>query len=44
MSLHNVILRVNSDIYKKYRIYCKNKGVMVSRLFENQMENQLKRK
>ena len=37
----NVTLKVNSDLYEKYRDFCKKKGWIVSRQFEIMMEGQL---
>jgi len=42
MTSKNITLRVNSDIYGKYKEYCKDKGLMISRQFEIMMEKQLK--
>ena len=42
MDSKNITLRVNSDLYEKYREYCKKKGLLVSRQFEIIMEEQLK--
>ena len=42
MGSKNITLRVNSDLYKKYRKFCKNKGLLISRQFEIMMEEQLK--
>jgi len=44
MEAKNVTLRVSSELYKNYRKYCKNKGLLVSRQFEIMMEEQMKRK
>jgi hypothetical protein len=37
----NVTLKVNSDIYDKYKELCKQKGLIISRQFEILMEEQL---
>ena len=42
MESKNITLRVNSKIYEKYRNYCKNKGLVISRQFEIMMEKQMK--
>jgi len=42
MESKNITLRVNSELYDKYRIFCKNKGWLLSRQFEIMMEEQLK--
>jgi hypothetical protein len=41
MDTKNITLKVNSDLYDKYRNFCKKKGWIVSRQFELLMENQL---
>ncbi len=42
MSSKNITLRVNSEIYNRYRKFCRKKGWLISRQFEIMMENQLK--
>jgi len=42
MNTKNITLKVNSELYDKYRAYCKKKGLIVSRQFEIMMEEQLK--
>lgn len=42
MSSKSVTLKVESELYDKYREYCKKKGLIVSRQFEIMMEEQLK--
>jgi len=42
MATKNVTLSVNSEIYTKYKEYCKEKGLMISRQFEIMMEKQMK--
>jgi len=42
MESKNVTLRVNSDLYEKYRKLCKHKGLLISRQVELMMEEQLK--
>ncbi|TXT62337.1 MAG: hypothetical protein BAJALOKI1v1_970005 [Promethearchaeota archaeon] len=42
MSSKNVTLRVNENLYDRYRTFCKNKGWLISRQFELMMEKQLK--
>lgn len=39
----NITLKVNKKLYGKYRAYCKDKGLIVSRQFEILMENKLKK-
>lgn len=43
MASKSVTLKVDSDIYDKYRDFCKKKGVVVSRQFEIMMEYHLKK-
>lgn len=43
MSSKSVTLKVDSDIYDKYRDFCKKKGIVVSRQFERMMEDHLKK-
>lgn len=43
MESKNITLKVNSEIYDKYRGYCKKKGLIVSRQVEIMMEEQLKK-
>lgn len=38
----NITLKLNFNIYEKYREFCKNKGLLVSRQIEIFMENQMK--
>ena len=42
MESKNITLRVNSELYDKYREFCKKKGLLMSRQFEIMMEEQLK--
>ena len=42
METKNITLKVNSELYDKYREFCKQKGWIVSRQFEIMMEGQLK--
>jgi len=42
MDTKNITLKVNSELYEKYREYCKKKGLIVSRQFEIMMEKQMK--
>ncbi len=42
MQSKNITLRVNSDLYDKYRELCKKKGLLISRQVEIMMEEQLK--
>jgi antitoxin component of RelBE/YafQ-DinJ toxin-antitoxin module len=40
--IKNITLRVNSELYDKYRELCKKKGLLVSRQVEIMMEQQIK--
>ena len=42
MKSKNITLRVNSELYDKYRVLCKKKGLLVSRQVEIMMEEQIK--
>lgn len=42
MESKNITLRVNSELYDKYREFCKKKGLLMSRQVEIMMEEQLK--
>ena len=42
MESKNITLRVNSELYDKYREFCKKKGLLISRKVEIMMEEQLK--
>ena len=42
MQSKNITLRVNSELYDKYREFCKKKGLLMSRQVEIMMEEQLK--
>jgi len=42
MTRKGVTLKVESELYKKYREFCKKKGLIVSRQFEFMMEKQIK--
>ena len=43
MDTKNITLLVKSELYDKYREYCKKKGIIVSRQVEIMMEEQLKK-
>ena len=43
MDTKNITLKVNSEIYDKYREYCSKKGWIVSKQIELFMEDQLKK-
>jgi hypothetical protein len=43
MQSKNVTLKIDSEIYDKYRAYCKDKGLIVSKQFENFIKEELKR-
>ena len=40
----NITLKVNSKLYDEYRELCKKEGWIVSRQFENLMEEELKKR
>jgi phage/plasmid-associated DNA primase len=42
MKSKNITLRVDIELYDKYREYCKKEGWLISRQFEKMMEAQLK--
>jgi hypothetical protein len=42
MESKNITLRVNSELYDKYRELCKKKGLLVSRQVEIMIEKQIK--
>ena len=42
MESKNITLRVNSELYDRYRNFCKEKGLLVSRQVEIMMEKQMK--
>ena len=41
MESKNITLRVNSELYDKYREFCKKKGLLISRQFEIMVEEQM---
>ena len=41
MPAKNITLKVNSELYERYREHCKKEGWVVSRQFEKLMENHL---
>jgi hypothetical protein len=41
MVTKNITLKVNAELYDKYREHCKKEGWVVSRQFEKLMENHL---
>ena len=43
MNAKNVTLKVKSELYDKYREFCKKEGLIVSRQFEKLMEERLNR-
>ncbi len=43
MESKNITLRVNSEVYDRYREFCKKKGLLISRQVEIMMEEQLKK-
>ncbi len=42
MESKNITLRVNSELYDKYREFCKKNGLLMSRQVEIMMEEKLK--
>lgn len=42
MASKNVTLRVDEDLYDRYKEFCKKKGWLISRQFEIMMEEQMK--
>lgn len=42
MSSKNVTLKIDSKIYDDYRKFCKEKGIIVSKQFENFIKQELK--
>ena len=43
MKTKNITLKVNADLYDKYREYCRKKGLIVSRQFEIYVEKELEK-
>ncbi len=41
ISSKSITLKVDTEIYDKYKEFCKEKGLIVSRQFEIMMEEQL---
>ena len=44
MATKNITLKVNTELYDKYRELCKHEGWIVSRQFEKCMEAELKKR
>jgi len=42
MPSKSVTLKVESELYNKYRKFCKKKGLIISRQFEIMIEKQMK--
>lgn len=42
MESKNITLRVKSEVYDKYREFCKRRGLLVSRQVEIMMEKQIR--
>lgn len=42
MPSKNVTLKIDSKVYDEYRKYCKDKGLIVSKQFENFIKEELK--
>jgi len=40
----NITLKVNAELYEKFRKYCKERGLIISRQFEIFMENELRKR
>jgi post-segregation antitoxin (ccd killing protein) len=43
MASKNITLKVDEELYRRYRSYCKRKGLIISRQFEIFIENELKK-
>lgn len=43
MGSKNITLKVDEDLYDKYKEHCKKKGLIISRQFEIFAENELKK-
>ncbi|MCM2325248.1 MAG: hypothetical protein NDI94_02205 [Candidatus Woesearchaeota archaeon] len=41
MNSKNITLKVNTQLYEAYRIYCRKEGIITSRQFEKLMEKEL---
>ena len=39
----NITLKVSEELYNKYKAYCKEKGLVISRQFEIFIEKELKK-
>ncbi len=44
MERKNITLKVDATLYDKFKMYCKEKGLIISRQFEIFIENELKKK
>lgn len=44
MAKRTVSLSVEEEVYEEYRRYCEQKGIILSKQFENFMVEELKRK
>ncbi len=44
MSSKNVTLKIDSKVYDEYRKFCKEKGLIVSKQFENFIKEELNKK
>ena len=42
MTTKNITLKVNTELYDRYREFCKHKGLILSRQFEIMMEEQMR--
>jgi len=43
MPSKNVTLKIDSKVYDEYRKYCKDKGLIVSKQFENFIKGELRK-
>jgi hypothetical protein len=43
MSSKNVTLKIDSKVYDEYRKFCKEKGLIVSKQFENFIKDELRK-
>ena len=43
MASKNITLKVDENLYQKYKAHCKQKGLVISRQFEIFAENELKK-
>jgi len=43
MASKNITLKVDAEVYDKYRKFCKEKGLIISKQFENFIKEELKK-